>query len=98
MESINNTQKEFILCASIKWGNTIISAHRHVDCYKILDSLVKNILESAYPGRDKQGFLTSHNRFVDRKEAFKIAKDNNQIYHKFHGNMEEGELTNEDLY
>ena len=30
----------------------------------------------------EQGFITSLNRFVDRKEAFKIAKQNNKNLNK----------------
>jgi hypothetical protein len=29
--------------------------------------------------RKHQGFLTSEDRYVDRREAWKIAKENNQI-------------------
>lgn len=52
------------------------------------------------PGREKQGFMTSLNRFVDRKEAWKIAKANNQIKFgmKASENGEESELISENLY
>lgn len=36
-------------------------------------------LISKLPDRDHQGFLTSLNRYVGRKEAWIIAKENNQI-------------------
>jgi len=98
MEDTDNTQKEFILCAAIKWGDLIISAHRHKDCHKLLDDLVPDIPSRTYPGRDDQGFLTSHNRYVDRREAFKIAKENNQIYHNMHDDTEDNFLVSEDLY
>ena len=65
-----------------------------------LDALVKDISEDAYPGREHQGFLTSKNRYVDRKEAWKIADENNQI--KFgkecSDNGDYSELVSENLY
>ncbi len=41
-----------------------------------------------------QGFLTSYGRFVDRKEALKIALENNQVIGKLYGD----ELYSENLY
>ena len=69
-------EKEFILCASLNFNGTIISAARHSDCYEILREL---FADPVLPSREDQGFLTSLNRYVDRKEAWKIAKENNQI-------------------
>jgi len=43
----------------------------------------------------EQGFVTSEGRFVGRKEAWKIAKENNQIKRQSGG---EGTLYSEDLY
>lgn len=45
----------------------------------------------------KQGFLTNRKRFVDRKEAFAIATEQNQIIRKS-GNPNSKELFSEDLY
>lgn len=87
--------KEFILCASIDYNGTIISGRRHHDCYRILKELLGDV---ETPDRDKQGFLTSNNRHVSRKEAFIIARDNNQIFHNIHDGKEDVELTSEDLY
>lgn len=90
--------KEFILCAAIDFKGTIICGHRHSDCYELLLNLV-NPKDEDVPGRDFQGFLTSKNRFVNRKEAYKIAEENNQI--KFgHGaiNEEDKILISENLY
>ena len=71
--------KEIILCSAIVYNDTIICGYRHGDCYDILRQLIPNITEDDEPGREYQGFLTSTNRYVDRKEAWKIAKENNQI-------------------
>ena len=65
---------EYILCAAIDYYGFIISGFRHKDCAKILDKISLND-NDLYP----RGFLTSKNRFVDRKEAWKIALANNQI-------------------
>lgn len=71
--------KEFILCASLDYHGKIVSAHRHSDCYELLRKLIPKITDEDLPKRENQGFLTSFNRFVDRKEAWGIAKENNQI-------------------
>ena len=71
-----NMSDEFILCAALNYNGTIISAARHSDCYAIIKEL---FTDPVLPEREHQGFLTSKNRFVDRKEAWKIAKTNNQI-------------------
>ena len=71
--------KEYILCAAIDYNGVIVCGHRHGDCYETLESLVGEIDEDKLPNRDKQGFLTSLNRYVGREEAWKIAKENNQI-------------------
>lgn len=92
---------EFILSAAINWKGIIISGYRHGDCYKTLRDLLSKYTtpdEANLPQREDQGFLTSHNRYVSRAEAFKIAKLNNQIIHKMFDNDDEGILTSEDLY
>ena len=71
--------KEFILCAAIDYNGVIISGHRHGDCYEVLEALIGKIDSSKLPDRNKQGFLTSKNRYVGREEAWIIAKENNQI-------------------
>lgn len=93
-----DNSKEYILCAALKRHNakdvnlpndlpTIEIGLRHFD------------IRDRFPGEcsmsmDDQGFLTSHGRFVSRKEAEKIARECGQI----EGNIIGGELTSEDLY
>lgn len=73
-------KKEFILCAAINFNCIIICGHRHSDCYiTLINLLVKWPKQEHLPCREKQGFLTSKNRFVDRKEAYLIALEANQI-------------------
>ncbi len=98
-----NLQKEHILCAAILHHSTVVAGRRHSDCYETLINLLKRdshheIPTEDLPSREQQGFLTSHNRFVSRSEAFKIAKENNQIIHKLHDDSDEGILISEDLY
>lgn len=89
--------KEFILCAALNYNGTIISAARHSDCYNVLKEL---FADPVLPEREDQGFLTSKNRFVDRKEAWKIAKENNQIKFglKASDKGEDSILISENLY
>jgi len=94
-------QKEIILCAAINYKGTIICGHRHSDCYSILkDLLSKYITYDDLPDREHQGFLTSFNRYVDRKEAWKIAKLNNQIQFGYEAseNGDDSKLISENLY
>jgi len=74
-------QKEFILCAAIDYDGTIVCGHRHGDCYDVLKSLIGEIDADKLPARDKQGFLTSENRYVGREEAWVIAKERKQVVH-----------------
>lgn len=93
-------EKEFILCAALDYNGIIVSAHRHSDCYKLLQELRPDILNEDLPQRKDQGFLTSLNRYVNRKEGWKIAKDNNQIRWGLEAseNGEESQLISENLY
>ena len=97
--------KEYILCAAIKRLEPVSAVaynyktltkdqddiysveigRRHND---IMTRFGKKVLDVT-----QQGFYTSYGRFVDRKEAFEIAKYANQI-----GNIERTELYSEDLY
>lgn len=77
----------------------VITGRRHHNCIFIFSKIFR------YPYDEKalkimqteiQGFLTNTNRFVDRKEAYKIAKEANQI---ITGDKEHpAGLFSEDLY
>lgn len=110
-------QKEYILCAAIHYSDyknddpefinsqprnisagIVISGHRHHNCIATWFALTK--IPTRKP-EHQQGFLTSLNRFVDRKEAFLIAKNNGQLLSpNLHdqGNAAGNILTSEDLY
>ncbi|MGY6089429.1 hypothetical protein [Avibacterium paragallinarum] len=98
---------ELIVCAAIKFiernqkeinlgrkgTELIIPMVRH---YSPDGRDVIEILENKELAEVEQGFLTNKSRFVDRKEALKIAKDNNQI--KFDIGYEPDKLYSEMLY
>ena len=61
---------EIVICAAIKYKDgTIIRGHRHGDCAYDCNRPLKKDFEGHI-----QGFITSRNRFVDRKEGMKIQK------------------------
>jgi hypothetical protein len=91
-------QKEFIVCAAMMYKDIVVPGRRHNDCYTLIESLLGDVNTEDIPKRENQGFLTSHNRYVSREEAFTIAQENNQIWHNVHGDAKEGSLVSEDLY
>ena len=63
-------------------SGVVVCGHRHSNCIGILNALTGK--RSVRFGEDSvgfnvQGFLTNTNRFVDRAEAFRIAKSADQI-------------------
>ena len=97
-------EKEFILCAALNFNGNIICGHRHSDCYATLKDVVKCTVIlgdiNDLPQRENQGFLTSLNRYVDRKEGYQIAKANNQIQFGLEAsdNGDDSILISENLY
>ena len=87
--------KERILCSAIIWNGTLIPGYRHSDCYELLKVFLPDF-EPA--GKLPHGFLTSHKRYVGRKEGYKIAKENDQLYLKPKLDDSDEELVSEDLY
>lgn len=67
----------------------VICGRRHNNCYQTIESIsgqtannkIGKLINSLSLDelRKHQGFITSLDRYVDRKEAWKIAKENNQI-------------------
>ena len=77
----------------------VVCGHRHGHCIDIMKMLSGlRTVEIAIDGVGKtiQGFLTNTNRFVDRKEAYNVAKRQNQLNDRIRGNT--GILYSEDLY
>lgn len=56
----------------------VICGHRHYNCILTLIHLTGKSSNEPDCGEYEQGFLTSNNRFVDRKEAGKIAYEAGQ--------------------
>jgi hypothetical protein len=84
----------------------VVAGRRHHNCYSTLqaigsslglEGIVRNHIERI--DRDKQGFITSLNRYVDRKEGFKIAAAARQLINpELHSHQENPILTSEDLW
>lgn len=84
--------KEFIICAAIHFldgknhnhqpknvtTGFVIAGRRHHNCYLTL-SIIKDD-ETTMKLKNVQGFITSTDRFVDRKEAYEIAKREGQLF------------------
>jgi hypothetical protein len=80
----------------------VVAGYRHGHCLwtmACLTGLRTATFADDGTGDHEQGFLTNHNRFVDRKEAYKIAYENDQIIGPNRGIPDnEIGLTSEDLY
>lgn len=103
--------KEFIICSAIHYDDGkeyphqskgiksgfIVCGRRHHNCITTLSILMEDRYEKAMAMREAQGFLTNTDRFVNRKEAYFIAKDAGQLLHNMHdeSNLQ---LVSEDLY
>lgn len=72
--------KEFVICAAIRLPDgTIFRGHRHTDCIKTAKEYVN--WNKGDPGEywvsnmaQDQGFITSYNRYVSRKEGYLLQK------------------------
>jgi hypothetical protein len=73
----------------------VFCGHRHHNC--LYQKVALTGLADHESGKNIQGFLTDDNRFVDRKEALKIALKANQVDSTKLGNSLIG-LFSEDLY
>ena len=105
---------EFIICAAIWYDdgeiykdqpiniNTgfVVAGRRHYNCLETLKILNKTLDNKISENRNNQGFLTSLDRYVNRKEAWTIAKKNNQIQFGLMAsdNGEDSILISENLY
>jgi hypothetical protein len=78
------------------YENHPVAGRRHNNCYVTLHKLTGKTLDNL-PGREAHGFLTTKGGFVTPKEAYQIARANNQLrMPHVDGCMEL--LTSEDLY
>lgn len=102
---------ERILCAAIHFkdgqsyehqptnieSGLVITGYRHCNCYATLAALTGDHIKKVNIGREGQGFLTNLNRYVDRKEGYRIAKEAGQLLHNMH-DPNEPILVSEDMY
>jgi len=90
-------KKEICICAAIKTTTGfIIRGHRHCDAIRTATG-IKALTEFEIKHAE-QGFITSKNRFVDRKEGCKLQKDAGiESVDRQHPYLH-GELYSEDLY
>ena len=102
---------EYILCAAIWFkdglkhehqpvninSGFVVCGRRHHNCYMTLAIIRRTDFEKVDYGENKQGFVTSSDRFVDRKEGLTIARKANQIIHDMHDESNKI-LVSEDLY
>lgn len=105
-----NIKTERILCAAIHYDdgeiNTrricknypetgiVICGYRHSDIISILPTN-NNFRNDGKEYNCTQGFITNKGRFVDREEAYLIAKNANQLLHDFE---DKTILFSEDIY
>ena len=86
-----------ILCAAIKYKDTIIPCHRHYDAYEILyDFNIK-----ADHNAIEEGFIATNGTFLNRKEAFVDAINCGQlseVTRQYKREKNESILYSEDLY
>lgn len=62
--------KEVIICSAIMLHDGyIVRGHRHNDCIRTIRGIPRYNIEASV---ENQGFMTSHNRFVDRYDGYKI--------------------------
>jgi hypothetical protein len=97
---------ERILCAAIHHDDGVVregqpinilsgivfSGYRHWNCMVLFRCFF-----DVKVTRKMQGFLTSKNRYVDRQEAYWIAKNAGQLLHDLH-DRSNLQLVSEDLY
>jgi hypothetical protein len=92
--------KEFIICAAIRIDDSgkVYYGHRHNHCLEALCGELSWFMNRQEVSGIKktQGFITSQNRFVDRKEGLVIALANDQVLGK--KEIRGDELYSEDLY
>ena len=103
----NKNQNEHIICSAIRFieeynnesRTRVICGRRHCDCYKTIGCLNETLYNLLTDENTEQGFMTSTGRFVDRYEAYEIAKREKQFYMpELSINESTKILTSEDLF
>jgi len=103
---VNDNQKHEQQPENIDIG-FVVCGRRHHNCYQTIKDLKGDVNEyfkslniSDDDYRKHQGFITSLDRYVDRKEGWKIAIENEQVQFglKATENGEDSILISENLY
>lgn len=85
---------ERIIAAAIRTHDKMVFSMlppaRHGECFTLMNACRPDCM-----GKEEQGFVTSHNRFVDRIEAKRIATEAGQLIERA---MRLPELYSEDLW
>lgn len=63
---------EVCICAAVKIGDLVVRGHRHGDCLTTAGAIPGVSRDDVRSG--VQGFVTSRNRFVDRREAMRLQR------------------------
>ncbi len=102
---------ERILCAAIHFNDdsrhvhqpknipfgVVVCGRRHHNCYATISWLKDETESNKIFNLSVQGFVTSEDRFVDRAEAYRIAKAAGQLLHDAH-DRSNLILISEDIY
>jgi hypothetical protein len=87
--------KEIVICSAVKTTTgKIFRGHRHGDCMRAIQD--RHLAVGHSP--EDQGFITSLNRYVNRKEAYDIQINAGIKSINPDGYCEVGQLYSEDLY
>lgn len=97
--TVNEMSEAVKTLFGIPFNEHIICGRRHSDCYLIVKRLNESLYRKMTDENTIKGFMTSKGRFVNRSEAYKIAKEEEQFYMPELSNNELTKLlTSEDLY
>ena len=90
-------EKEIVICAAVRaLTGKIVRGHRHADAIRTLQGMP--LYEQERPSGDNQGFVTSRNRYVTRKEGMELQIAAGITSHDTKNPYCGGELYSEDLY
>ena len=99
---INDGEKHTDQPTNITTG-FVISGRRHNNCYATIKSLKgvnwEEYLNLVDHTDEQQGFITSLNKYLNREDAFIMAKENNQLlFPKLYGKNQKNILTSECIF
>lgn len=94
--ALDGAAPELVICAAIRMRDGyVIRGHRHCDCFHTASGIPRY---ADAKGRVEQGFVTSANRFVDRREARHLHEVVNGCVSASPDGYRGDDLYSEDLY